>query len=75
MVPSHAETFGPVPVLSGHAWRRLRERGVTVAALKEALSGEPRPGTTVGTVIYRTEEVSVVVDRVTGLIVTLWWTE
>jgi hypothetical protein len=70
---SYTDVFGPVPVLSSHAWRRLRERGVTVTALQDALAGEPRPGTTVGTVIYEAEELTVVVDRATGVIITLWW--
>jgi hypothetical protein len=72
-MPPYFDTFGADPVLSSHAWRHLRERGVTVTALQDALAREPRSGTTVGTVINDAEELTVIVDRATGEIVTLWW--
>lgn len=72
-VPSYFETFGVVPVLSAHAWRRARERGITRQALQAALATEPRLGTTAGTVIYSAENLEIVVDLASGNIVTMWW--
>jgi len=74
-VPSYFDRFGRVPVLSAHAWRRLRQRGIPATALMEALTSEPMVGATADTVVYTGEDVTAVVNSATGVIVTIWWTE
>jgi uncharacterized membrane protein len=70
---SYFELFGPVPTFSNHAWRLLHERGLSLAALRHALTTQAKPGTTTETVIYSDEQITAVVSSTSGLIVTLWW--
>jgi hypothetical protein len=72
-VPSYFDRFGPVPTFSNHAWRRLNERGRSLAALDHALAVDAKPGTQAETVVYSDGAVVAVVNATTGLIVTLWW--
>ena len=71
---SYFETFGHVPKLSRHGWNRLRERGISRATLTEALGRDPASGTRPGTLWYSGPEAVVVVDEISGAIVTVWAT-
>jgi hypothetical protein len=51
----------------------MRQRGIPPAAVQAALSTNPTLGTTEGTVIYRGGGIEAVVDALSGVIVTLWW--
>jgi hypothetical protein len=72
-MPSYFDTFG-MPDMSIHMMNRLRERGISLAALSRALMGEPIPGTSSGTIIYREKAggVSAIVNATTGRIITVW---
>ena len=68
---SYFDTFG-IPEMSIHMINRLRERDISLTALTGALRTEPRPGTAAGTIMYRSGGVSVVVNAVSGRIITVW---
>ena len=72
-MPSYFDKFG-MPDMSIHMMNRLRERGISLAALSRALMTEPTPRTESGTIMYRDKRggVSVVVNAVTGRIITVW---
>ncbi len=72
-MPTYFDIFGEEPRLSRHAWLRMRQRGIPPAAVQAALSTNPTLGTTEGTVIYRGGGIEAVVDALSGVIVTLWW--
>ena len=74
-MPSYFDRFGPVPLFSAHAWRRLLQRGVTADAPNHALATDAERGITPETVVYRDERTTAVVNAKTGVIVTVWWTE
>ena len=60
--------------MSIHMMNRLHQRGVSLAALTRALMAEPIAGTTSETPVYRERGggVSVIVNTVTGRIITVW---
>ena len=68
---SYFDTFG-IPEMSIHMMNRLRERDISLTSLTGALRTEPMPGTTAGTIMYRSGGVSVVVNAVSGRIITVW---
>jgi hypothetical protein len=72
-VASYFDTFG-LPDMSVHMMNRLRERDISLAALSRALMAEPTPGAEPGTSLYRDTSggVSVIVNAVTGRIITVW---
>ena len=72
-MPSYFDTFG-MPDMSVHMMNRLRERGISLAALSRALMAEPISGTEPGTIIYRdkTGGTRVIVNAATGRIITVW---
>ena len=72
-MPSYFDTFG-MPDMSIHVMNRLRERGISLAALSRALMAEPTPGTEPGTIRHRDRisGASVIVNAVTGRIITVW---
>ena len=72
-MPSYFDRFGPVPVFSAHAWRRLHERGLSLESLHHALATNPKSGTSAETVLYDDGRVVAVVNATSGVIVTLWW--
>ena len=69
---SDFDRFGSVPKFSSHAWRRLNERGLSLVTLQRALASNPKPGTSTETVVYSDQGFTLVVNAVTGLIVTVW---
>jgi len=73
-MPSYFDRFG-MPDMSIHVMNRLHQQGVSLAALTRALTAEPAPGTTPDTLVYRERGgggVSVIVNAVTGRIITVW---
>jgi hypothetical protein len=50
-MPTYFDFFGPIPVFSNHAWRRLHERGIPGASVHHALATNPKPGTSAETVL------------------------
>jgi hypothetical protein len=72
-MPSYFDTFG-MPDMSVHMMNRLRQRGISLAALSRALTAEPTAGTTPGTVVYRERagRVYAIVNAETGRIITVW---
>jgi hypothetical protein len=72
-MPAYFDTFG-LPDMSIHLMNRLRERDIPLAALSRALMANPTPGTAVGTIVYRDRSggVRVIVNAVTGRIITVW---
>ena len=72
-MPSYFDTFG-MPDMSVHMMNRLRQRGISLAALSRALMAEPTAGTTPGTIVYRERggRVCAIVNAETGRIITVW---
>jgi hypothetical protein len=72
-MPSYFDRFG-MPDMSIHVMNRLHQRHVSLAALTRALTAEPTAGTTPETLVYRERGggVSVIVNAVTGRIITVW---
>jgi hypothetical protein len=72
-MPSYFDTFG-TPDRSIHLMNRLRQRGISLAALSRALMAEPTSGTEPGTIVYRekTGGARVIVNAATGRIITVW---
>ena len=70
-MPSYFETYGSEPLLSQHALERLNQRHISLPQLLQALALNATPGTAQGTSWYHGGGVTAVVDRDTGLIVTV----
>ncbi len=71
-MPSYFETYGREPLLFQHALERLNQRHISLSRVVQALASNGTPGTAQGTSWYCGVSVTVVVDRDTGLIVTVW---
>jgi hypothetical protein len=71
---TYRDLFGPIPDFSFHEIQQMNRRGITVVEIAEALATHARPGTSPGTIMFVTRRVTVVVDEITGKLVTSWRT-
>jgi hypothetical protein len=71
---TYYDMFGPIPSLSHHEMRRMNQRGITPADLAIVLATHAKPGTSPGTIMFIANRITVVVDEITGEIVTSWRT-
>jgi hypothetical protein len=71
---TYFDMFGPIPNLSRHEIQRMNQRGIKPAELTAVLATQARPGTSPGTIMFVATRIHVVVDEITGEIVTSWRT-
>lgn len=69
---NYFEIFGELPLQTRHVVDRMNEVGISPTQLSVALSSRASRGTSAGTIMFYGGGVSVVVDEITGEIVTLW---
>jgi hypothetical protein len=71
---TYYDLFGPIPYLSHHEMRRMNQRGISPAELAAVLATHALPGTSPGTIMFIANRIIVVVDEITGQVVTSWRT-
>jgi len=71
---TYRDLFGSIPNFSVHEIQQMNQRGISIPDLAEALATHARPGTSPGTIMFITRRVTVVVDEITGKLVTSWRT-
>jgi hypothetical protein len=71
---TYYDLFGQMPLMTGHLVKRMNEVGISPSQLTTALMTQARPGTSPGTIMFVSREVTAPVDEATGDIITVWQT-